>query len=295
MIAFDPRGNGRSDRPADVSLYSEDENAADIGAVLDATGTERAVLVTMSRGCQRTLLFAAEQPHRVEGAVFMSCGTLLSPERRETDDAHAADPPRPRRPGRCAARHQLLQSRGLAARPRDLSVVPGLVLRDLLRRAFDEADRGRPRLGPRDRRDHARRNPSGPADRRRADARALRPHSVSHARDPRNRRPDHAVRGGRSPGRDAGNAPRGGRRLGPRADGAKARAGESRVARVPRARLRARARSAASPSRTARAASACSTSRRPSASAMRSATSRSRERCGDGWTASRSIGWRSIP
>ena len=29
-------------------------------------------------------------------------------------------------------------------------------------------------------------------------------------RDPRNRRPDHAVRGGRSPGRGAGNAPRGG-------------------------------------------------------------------------------------
>ena len=32
VIVFDPRGNGRSDRPADVSLYSEDENAADIGA-----------------------------------------------------------------------------------------------------------------------------------------------------------------------------------------------------------------------------------------------------------------------
>ncbi len=86
VIVFDPRGNGRSDRPRDVSLYSEDENAADIGAVLDATGTERAVLVTMSRGCQRTLLFAAEQPHRVEGAVFMACGTLLSPERCATDD-----------------------------------------------------------------------------------------------------------------------------------------------------------------------------------------------------------------
>jgi pimeloyl-ACP methyl ester carboxylesterase/predicted glycosyltransferase len=86
VIAFDPRGNGKSDRPADLSLYSEDENAADIGAVLEATGTDRAVLVTMSRGCQRTLLFAAEHPTRVEGAVFMACGTLLSQERRERDD-----------------------------------------------------------------------------------------------------------------------------------------------------------------------------------------------------------------
>jgi pimeloyl-ACP methyl ester carboxylesterase/predicted glycosyltransferase len=86
VIAFDPRGNGRSDRPADVSLYSEEENAADIGAVLDATGTDRATIVTMSRGCQRSLLFAAEHPDRVDGVVFMSCGTLLSPERREVDD-----------------------------------------------------------------------------------------------------------------------------------------------------------------------------------------------------------------
>jgi pimeloyl-ACP methyl ester carboxylesterase/predicted glycosyltransferase len=86
VIAFDPRGNGRSDRPADASLYSEEENAADIAAVLDATETPRATLVTMSRGCQRTLLFAAEQPHRVEGAVFMSCGTLLSAEREKANN-----------------------------------------------------------------------------------------------------------------------------------------------------------------------------------------------------------------
>jgi pimeloyl-ACP methyl ester carboxylesterase/predicted glycosyltransferase len=87
VIAFDPRGNGRSDRPADAALYSEEENAADIGAVLAATNTARAVLVTMSRGCQRTLLFAAEQPDRVEGAVFMSSGTLLSPERQKANDS----------------------------------------------------------------------------------------------------------------------------------------------------------------------------------------------------------------
>ncbi len=85
VVAYDPRGNGRSDRPADVSLYSEDENAADLAAILDATGTTRAVLVTMSRGCQRSLLFAADHPERVDGVVFMSCGTLLSPERQMMD------------------------------------------------------------------------------------------------------------------------------------------------------------------------------------------------------------------
>jgi pimeloyl-ACP methyl ester carboxylesterase/predicted glycosyltransferase len=86
VIAFDPRGNGRSDRPADPSLHSEDENAADIGAVLDAVGCERAVLVTMSRGCQRTLLFAAEHPERVEAAVLIASATLLSPERQVSNE-----------------------------------------------------------------------------------------------------------------------------------------------------------------------------------------------------------------
>src|SRR5262249_47039147 len=62
VIAFDPRGNGRSDRPADVSLYSEEENAAGIVAVLEATRTDRAVLLTMSRRCQPSLLFAPARP-----------------------------------------------------------------------------------------------------------------------------------------------------------------------------------------------------------------------------------------
>jgi pimeloyl-ACP methyl ester carboxylesterase len=60
-----PCGSNRSTGQADLSLYSEEE-AADIGAVLTPSD-ERAVLVTMSRGRQRTLLFAAEHPERVEG------------------------------------------------------------------------------------------------------------------------------------------------------------------------------------------------------------------------------------
>ena len=45
VLTFDPRGNGRSDRPAAVEAYAEREFAADALAVLDATGTERAVVV----------------------------------------------------------------------------------------------------------------------------------------------------------------------------------------------------------------------------------------------------------
>ncbi len=70
VITFDGRGNGRSDRPA--TGYAETDFAADALAVLDATGTDRAVLVSLSRGAQRALLLAAEHPDRVAGAVFIA-------------------------------------------------------------------------------------------------------------------------------------------------------------------------------------------------------------------------------
>ena len=70
-ITFDPRGNGRSDRPLDPGAYDEAEYAADALAVLDATGTDRAVIVSLSLGAQRALLLAAAHPERVAGAVFI--------------------------------------------------------------------------------------------------------------------------------------------------------------------------------------------------------------------------------
>jgi pimeloyl-ACP methyl ester carboxylesterase/predicted glycosyltransferase len=69
VLTFDGRGNGRSDRPE--SGYEEREFAADALAVLDATETEHAVLVSLSLGAQRALLLAAEQPERIDGAVFI--------------------------------------------------------------------------------------------------------------------------------------------------------------------------------------------------------------------------------
>ncbi|HLH66719.1 MAG TPA: alpha/beta fold hydrolase [Solirubrobacteraceae bacterium] len=74
VVAFDGRGNGRSDRPKQASAYDERQFAADALAVMDATVTERAMLVSLSLGAQRALLLAAEHPHRVEGAVFICPG-----------------------------------------------------------------------------------------------------------------------------------------------------------------------------------------------------------------------------
>src|SRR2546427_1881568 len=52
VVTFDPRGNGRSDRPASADGYAETEYAADAQAVMDATATQRAILVSLSMGAQ---------------------------------------------------------------------------------------------------------------------------------------------------------------------------------------------------------------------------------------------------
>src|SRR5437867_976233 len=71
VITFDGRGNGRSDRPGGPEAYAEIEFAADALAVLDATATERALVVGFSMGAQRALLLGAEHPERVAGLVFI--------------------------------------------------------------------------------------------------------------------------------------------------------------------------------------------------------------------------------
>ena len=72
VVTFDGRGNGRTDRPDTVEAYTEREFAADALAVMDATGTERALLVGLSAGALWGALLAAEHPERVEGAVFIA-------------------------------------------------------------------------------------------------------------------------------------------------------------------------------------------------------------------------------
>ncbi len=79
VLTLDGRGNGRSDRPRTPEAYREEEFAADALAVMDATETERAVLVSLSRGAERSLLLAAHHPERVEAMVFIGPALPLPP------------------------------------------------------------------------------------------------------------------------------------------------------------------------------------------------------------------------
>ena len=76
VVTFDGRGSGESDRPAGAAAYTDTEYAADLVAVLDATGTDRAVLVSLSCGAAWSVHVAAAHPERVLGlfAFGPACG-----------------------------------------------------------------------------------------------------------------------------------------------------------------------------------------------------------------------------
>ncbi len=79
VLTFDGRGSGKSDCPEGAGAYSDWEYAADTLAVMDATGTEEAALVSLSCGAKWSLLVAAEHPERVTGAVFIAPSPPLTP------------------------------------------------------------------------------------------------------------------------------------------------------------------------------------------------------------------------
>ncbi|RHA39538.1 alpha/beta fold hydrolase, partial [Cellulomonas rhizosphaerae] len=76
VVTFDGRGSGASSRPVGAEAYEDTEYAADLLAVLDATSTDTAVLVSLSCGAAWSVHVAAKHPERVLGlvAIAPSCG-----------------------------------------------------------------------------------------------------------------------------------------------------------------------------------------------------------------------------
>jgi pimeloyl-ACP methyl ester carboxylesterase len=71
VVAFDGRGNGRSNRPASAAAYADGEFVADAVAVLDAVGADQAVVAGLSRGGRWAVELAATHPGRVLGAILL--------------------------------------------------------------------------------------------------------------------------------------------------------------------------------------------------------------------------------
>ena len=74
VITWDMRGHGRSDSPADPAEYTHAACVADMAALLDAAGAERAVAGGLSLGGFLSLAFCLEMPDRVAALVLCDTG-----------------------------------------------------------------------------------------------------------------------------------------------------------------------------------------------------------------------------
>jgi len=92
VVSYDGRGSGRSSHPAGAAAYTDLECAQDILTVMDATNTERAVLVALSCAATWAVHAAARHPDRIAGivAISPSCGYPVPGQKR---DEHAFDAP----------------------------------------------------------------------------------------------------------------------------------------------------------------------------------------------------------
>jgi pimeloyl-ACP methyl ester carboxylesterase len=74
IIAWDMRGHDRSDSPDDPALYSHEATVADMAAILDACGVERAVIGGLSLGGFMSLAFHLAHPQRVIALMLFDTG-----------------------------------------------------------------------------------------------------------------------------------------------------------------------------------------------------------------------------
>lgn len=74
VIVWDQRGHGGSDAPGDIDRYTEQISVADMAAILDTAGADRAVLGGMSLGGYLSLAFHLVHPERVAALVLVDTG-----------------------------------------------------------------------------------------------------------------------------------------------------------------------------------------------------------------------------
>ncbi len=88
LILFDKRGVGLSDRVPDAQLPTMETRMDDVRAVMEAAGSERAVVFGVSEGGPMAMLFAATYPERTIALILF--GTDPDYTSMQTDDPFVA-------------------------------------------------------------------------------------------------------------------------------------------------------------------------------------------------------------
>lgn len=91
VVSYDGPGNGLSDRPLDAEAYGHGRQVQYALDVLDATGTDRAVVVGLSMGACWGLQLAAEHGDRVLGSVLIGASVPLTDPHAAREDAPAPE------------------------------------------------------------------------------------------------------------------------------------------------------------------------------------------------------------
>ncbi len=94
VVTFDGRGNGKSDRPSDPAAYAPEEFVVDALAVMDATGTDRAIVAVLGPRSISALRLAVDHPDRVAGLALLAPDLFAEREfadawRAPTDEPHS--------------------------------------------------------------------------------------------------------------------------------------------------------------------------------------------------------------
>jgi len=77
-ITYDPRGNGKSDRPTDPGAYRLRDYVDDAIAVMEVTGTDKAIIYSLSLSTLVANALAAYHPERIEAVIMVGTNTPLT-------------------------------------------------------------------------------------------------------------------------------------------------------------------------------------------------------------------------
>ena len=74
LVTWDMRGHGRTAYPADPAAYTEANTTADMAALLDHVGAEKAVIGGLSLGGYMSMAFYKSYPERVRALLIIDTG-----------------------------------------------------------------------------------------------------------------------------------------------------------------------------------------------------------------------------